>query len=184
MTETVSGFFAGTGRAAKFPVVGATVEGTVSAVHPPEPQTDFETRQPIPGKTQIRIELDTDLRDPDIDGDDGKRTLYVKGWMTGAIGEALRKAGAKEPLPGATLSVTRIDDAPPTRPGLQGPHRFTAVYSPSAGTFTKTTSASSSVNGMAPIPTQPPAGITQKAWDDMNPEAKQAIANTIAAGLT
>jgi hypothetical protein len=188
MTDSIAGFFSGQGKSAKFPTMGTTVEGVITKVHPPEQQTDFDTRLPIPGKYQIRIELDTDLRDPDIDGDDGKRTLYVRGWMQGAIGDALKAAGVAEPEPGAKLAVTWSSSAPPTRPGLQGAHQYTAVYKPS-GTFFQTGQPNGNQQPQqraqpqnAPIPDQPPAGIDPAAWAVMPETARQAIAN-VAAGL-
>lgn len=166
-TNAISGFFAGGGRAAKFPTIGTTITGTITAVHPPEPQRDFETGQDIPGKTQVRIELDTDLRDPDIDNDDGSRTLYVRGWMTGAIGDALRKAAVKEPAAGGRLSITYIKDGPPSRPGLNGPKLYTAEYSPPGTAATQQFFDNGSE--------KPPAGIDPKVWADMPEEAKRAI---------
>ena len=111
--NSVAGFFSsGGGKGAKFPTVGTTVTGTITAVHPPENQTDFETRQPIEGKFQVRIDLATDERDPADQFDDGSRTLYTKGWLIGAIGDAVRKAGAKEPAVGGTLTVSYTGNAP------------------------------------------------------------------------
>ena len=195
---TVGSFFSGGGTSAKFPKMGTTVEGVITKVHPPEQQRDFDTQQPIPGKYQIRIELDTDERNPDIDGDDGKRVLYVKGWMQGAIGDALRKSGVNEPEVGAKLAVTWSSSAPPTRPGLEGAHQFTAVYTPrrlassaaQPGTEERRRQRphqrgrARETNGKqnAPVPDAPPAGIDPAAWKDMPATAKQAIAN-VAAGL-
>lgn len=181
----VSGFFSGGGKAAKFPTPGTTVAGTVTMVHPPEPQTDFETRLPIPGKTQIRIELATDLRDATIDADDGSRTLYIKGWLIGAIGDALRKAGVKEPKVGGTLSVTYTGDGAPARPGLRGPKQYSATYTaPDTGSFFSGANGSAQAvepSTNAPVPTEAPAGIDAKAWETMPADAKQAIANATAA---
>lgn len=181
---SISGFFAGGGKAAKFPSIGDTISGTITAVHPPEPQRDFETGLDVPGKTQIRIELQTELRDPSIEFDDGSRTLYIRGWMVGAIGDALRKAGAKEPKAGGVLSVTYVEDGPPSRPGLRGPKKYAATYTPptsSTGQFFGTTQPAPGPGETqnAPIPDQPPAGIDPKAWAVMPADAKQAIANTL-----
>ena len=186
---TIGGFFSGGGRSAKFPALGSKVEGVITKVHPPEQQTDYESRQPIPGKYQVRIELDTDERDPNVDGDDGSRVLYVKGWMQGAVGDALRQHGITEPQVGGKLAVTWSSVGPPTRPGLQGPHQYTAVYTPpAAGFFAPKTEAAQAApaagNGQpaqAPIPAEPPAGIDPAAWAVMPPESKQAIANVMAA---
>jgi len=180
---TIGGFFGGGGTSAKFPQQGAKVEGTITKVHPPEQQRDFDTQQPIPGKYQVKIELATEERDPNIDGDEGARTLYVKGWMQGAIGDALRKAGAKEPEVGGKLAVTWSSTAPPSRPGLQGAHQYTATYTPpsKAGSFFQEAGTDNGASKDAPIPDSPPPGIDAEAWKLMPPAAKQAIANVAAA---
>ena len=187
--STLSGFFGGGGKAAKFPQVGSSITGTITAVHPPEPQRDFETGQDIPGKTQVRIELQTEQRDPEIEFDDGSRTLYVRGWMKGSIGDALRKAGVNEPKIGGTLTVTYNEDGAPSRPGLRGPKKYVAEYvAPQASTATffsgpqqQAAPAADAASQNAPIPSQPPAGIDPAAWAAMPADAKQAIANTMAA---
>ncbi len=176
--NSLLGFFGGGGKAAKFPEVGTTVAGTITAVHPPEPQRDFETGLEKPGKTQVRIELATELRDPEIEFDDGARTLYVRGWLTGAIGDALRREGVKEPEVGGRLTVARIEDGPVTRPGLKPPYRYTATYAKQTASTGRFFSAQPDV----PIPDTPPTGIDPAAWAAMSAEARQAIANSLAAG--
>lgn len=185
---TVAGFFSGGGKAAKFPTKGTTVAGTITAVHPPEPQRDFETGKDIPGKEQVRIELATDLRDPDVEFDDGARTLYVRGTMKFEIGKALNKAGVNEPKIGGTLSITYTGDGVPSRPGFNGPKQYSATYTPpaaSTGSFFNNGSGDAPAPGAgetanAPIPDAPPPGIDPKAWAAMPADAKQAIANTMS----
>lgn len=184
--SSISSFFSGGGKTAKFPTIGTTVSGTITAVHPPEPQRDFTTQQEIPGKTQVRIELSTDQRDPDIEFDDGSRSLYVKGWLTGAIGDALRKAGATEPQIGGTLTVTYTGDGTPSRPGFNGPKQYSATYAAPAAVSTAQHFAATTPQPAvtetpnAAIPDSPPPGIDPKAWAAMPADAKQAIANTMA----
>lgn len=193
MTEqSIGGFFSGSGRrTVKFPVdqPGTTFEGVITAVHPPEPQTDFTTGAVIDGKYQMRIDLDTEVsRDPQDPDDDGKYTLYVKGWLQGAIGDAMRAVGVTEPKVGATLNVTYTGSGAPSRPGLNGPKKYSAVYTPGTeptGFFAGNGSAPAAAPAgpqNAPIPTEPPAGIDAKAWEGMPVDVKQAIANA-AAGV-
>ena len=185
MAKGIAGFFQGGGKSVKFPNIGDEMEGIVTTVHEPEEQTDFDTGQPIPGKLQIRIELQTDDRDPDVEGDDGKRTLYVKGWMIGAIREALQKCGVDEPEEGGKLWVRYVGDGPSRRPGLQGPKQYEARYT-KPGIFKATAGNGSRAavvkveTADAPIPTEPPAGIDAAAWQSMPAPARQAIANTMA----
>lgn len=130
---TVAGFFSGGSKAVKFEKLGDSVNGVITAIHPPEYQTDMKTKQPIPDgrggfKLQIRIDLQTNLRDPSIDNDDGQRTLYVKGWMRGALGDALRVAGAQQPEIGGVLTVTYNDSEPSSTPGFDPTKKFVAQY--------------------------------------------------------
>lgn len=190
MTESIAGFFSNTGGGQYWPKgssspnptpVGEEIEGIIVAVHPPEPQTDLTTRQPVPGKFQIRIDLK--IADP-TGGDDGLRTLYVKGWMTGAIADALKKTNTAEPQVGAKLAVKLTGHAPPMRPGIEGAKQFSARYTPSGNFFAGGGGNGSAVVKVEPadaaIPADPPAGIDAKAWESMPLPAKQAIANTMA----
>ncbi|MCV7175717.1 hypothetical protein, partial [Mycolicibacterium sphagni] len=157
---SVSSFFSGGGNSVKFPTPGSWVRGTITAVHPPEQQTDFESKLPIPGKFQIRIDLATDQRDPSDQYDDGARTLFVKGWMTGAIGDACKRANVKEPAVGGTLQIVYTGDGTPTRPGLQGPKQFSAEYVPppvTAGFFGGQPGAPAPAAPQGPPPLAPPA---------------------------
>jgi hypothetical protein len=173
MSDNLEGFFAGGGRAAKFPTIGTTITGTIKNVHPPEPQRDIKTGAELTGKTQVRIELVTNDRDPDIDDDDGTRTLYVRGWMKGAIGDALRKAGTRKPNIGDTLSITYTSDGTPPQPGFNGPKLFDATYTPKGAASTE----QFFTNGKTDAP---PPGISPEAWAAM-PAATRA---TVAAAMS
>lgn len=132
--NAVASFFTGGGKGITWPdQPPKTVSGTITMVHPPEPVMDPKTGQPTE-KQQIRIELSTNERNPEIEFDDGSRTLYVKSYMRGAIGDALKKIGEKEPKIGGTLTVTFTHLEPPERPGLSASKHFEAVYQPPAVT--------------------------------------------------
>lgn len=176
---SVSSFFSGGGgNGVSFPTVGSSVTGTISAVHPPEPVTDPVTRQPSVDKTgrvkmQVRIELATDERDPADEFDDGSRTLYVKSWMSNAIGEALRKAGKSEPEIGGKLTVTFTSEEP-TAPGLNPAKKYTAVYVPPAKSGGSAVAAHFGTNGPAR-----PSSISETAWAEMDEPTRRAVAATM-----
>lgn len=138
MTQpTIAGFFSGGGGKSlswKDVPVGTTYSGTILAVHPPEQQTDVVTKMPVfkkdgvTPKMSVRIDLQTNLRDPSDPDDDGRRGLYVQGWMQGAIGDALRKAGANEPEVGGQLAVQLSERTPNDTPGLNPINKFIAQY--------------------------------------------------------
>jgi len=176
-TQDVAGFFGATsGKGISFPNPGDTVTGIITAVHPPEQQTDPATQALAFDKNgrpkmQVRIDLATDLRDPQIDGDDGSRTLYVRGWMKGSVGDALRKAGEKEPKVGGKLTVTFTHQEAPSAPGLSGVKKFDATYEPPA--------SATAQHFAAPAGPKKPAGISDAAWNGMDAATKASVAKSM-----
>ena len=133
MTDTLDSFLGGGGSpSAKFIDVGATVKGTVTAAEVVQ-QTEFGTGTPKTwddGKPMMQavITLSTDLRDDDIEDDDGTRRLFVKGQMQKAVREALKAAGVKSLEIGGTLAVKYTGDGAPSKPGFNGPKLYAAQY--------------------------------------------------------
>lgn len=133
MSSTLGGFFSGGAKGVTWPERPDTpggrtaVSGVIEVVHPPEAVQDPKTGQPT-DRQQVRIVLKTEERDPTDPEDDGRRTLYVKSWMRSAIGDALRKAGVKEPEVGGTLTVRFTHVEAPDRPGLSPSKKFAAQY--------------------------------------------------------
>lgn len=162
---TLGGFFSSGAKGITWPDSPTTaggrtaVSGVIETVHPPEPVTDMLTGLPTE-KMQVRIVLKTDERDPSDPEDDGRRTLYVKSWMRGAVGKALQAVGVKEPEPGGTLTVQFIRLDPPERPGLNPSKIFAATYAKPAvtgGYF------ANGANGAAaqPVPAAAPQVVAQ-----------------------
>lgn len=181
-------FFGGGGKSVswKDKPIGTSVTGTIVAVNPPQQQTDPVDGKPqfkrdgVTPKMSVRIDLATAERDPQDPDDDGSRGLYVQGWMQGAIGDALRKAGRQGPPEvGGTLTVTLSEREPNANPALNAINKFTAVYvSPSAQ------STGEFFNGSAPPATPEPVlnrphGITEAAWAIMPEETKKQLVATL-----
>ncbi|WEV41622.1 hypothetical protein OZX57_06430 [Bifidobacterium sp. ESL0682] len=90
---------------------GSSVTGTLELIETQQ-MRDFNTQQPAfwnDGKPQqeIHMVIQTTLRDDE--DDDGRRSLYVKGWgiQLKAFREAMRNAGIKKaPKPGDTITET------------------------------------------------------------------------------
>jgi hypothetical protein len=99
-------------------------------------------------KKELKIVLQTALRDWDkvakvpLDDDknplaesedDGRRAIYVRGWMTGAIGDAVKKATGKPGAPkvGGRLGV-KLSELVPTDNGNPYP-KYEAVYEAPSG---------------------------------------------------
>lgn len=115
---------------AKFPTIGTLVKGVVEFSEVNQ-QTDikgekkfYDDGNPM---QQIVVTLMTDERDPEIDNDDGRRKLYVKGQMTKAIGDALRQAGARLEV-GGTLAVKFEEEEAPKQKGYSPTKVYRAAY--------------------------------------------------------
>lgn len=138
MTSTAADFLMGSASpSAKFPDVGTTVGGVITRIGDPIQQRDYATGTPKTwddGSPQLHlpIDLQTDLRDPEITDDDGSRTLYIKGQMKKAITDAVRAAGAKMLEVGGTLTVTYSGNGEASKKGFNPPKVYTATYAPPA----------------------------------------------------
>ena len=89
---------------------GDTVTGVIEKIETTQ-VNDFQTKQPAfwndgRPKEQIHVIIQTQLRDPSVDDDDGRRSLWVKGWgiQLKAFRDACRQAGVKIPKPGDTIT--------------------------------------------------------------------------------
>lgn len=174
-------------KSAAFPTIGTEVTGTVATEPKVQQQTDFKTGAP---KTfangdpmqQIVVHLQTDQRDPAVDGDDGIRAIYIKSNMLKAVREAVVQAGAKGLEIGGTLTVTYSGDGPKSGQGT--PKLYTAKYQRPTG---------QAANGLlmggdgasAPTPVQQaaaagyvtaPPGIDPAVWAQLGPEQRQQLA--------
>ena len=81
---------------------------------------------------QVVITLLTEQHEDD--DDDGLRAVYAKGQMLKAIGDAVRKAGAKGIEDGGKLFVRYVGDAEPRQRGFNGAKQYIAKYDPPANT--------------------------------------------------
>lgn len=103
-------------KSAKFEQPGDRVSGIIETVTASQVR-DFQTREPKfwndgSPQLQVLVTVDTGITDPSVEDDDGRRTVYIKGWgvQRRAWLTALRNAGLKK--------------ASEIKPG----DRFTAVF--------------------------------------------------------
>lgn len=89
---------------------GDSVTGVIEKIETTQ-VNDFQTKQPAfwndgRPKEQIHVIIQTQLRDPSVDDDDGRRSLWIKGWgiQIKAFRDACRQAGVKIPKPGDTIT--------------------------------------------------------------------------------
>lgn len=149
---------------------GDTVTGVIEKIETTQ-VNDFQTKQPAfwndgRPKEQIHVIIQTQLRDPSVEEDDGRRSLWVKGWgiQLKAFRDACRQAGVKIPKPGDTITERFVGlgqrgDAP------QPPKVFEFRIEPAS-------SVNSLVNGSQPRqPVQ--QGSQQPPVDPWNPPTQQ-----------
>ena len=137
----------------KFDQIGANVAGEILSIDQQD-QTDFDdpTKKLYDDrgnvKQQLQIILQTPLRNwqgvakipadqetgqpqpPSMD--DGRRAVYVKGWMIGAVGDAVEKATGLRAAPqvGGRLAVRFAKTQPPRSGRGQDMKLYEAVYVP------------------------------------------------------
>lgn len=180
MTQSLQGFFGagGKGKYAKFEKLGDKIKGKILAIHPPEDSTDPKgnVKRDKNGRAmqQVRIDLETDLRNPEIEFDDGVRTVYVQSYMKDAIGKALQVANVKEPAIGADLEIVLSELEP--NPGLNPSKKYTAVYTPASGTSTSSFFSGNIANS-TPTAAVKPENFAQADWDRLPEAARRTIAD-------
>jgi hypothetical protein len=179
---------------AKFPSPGTTVSGVICddpvQTQQTTPSGDLKTWESGDPMMQLVVTIQTAERDPEIDDDDGKRRVFVKGQMRKALGDAVRHSGKKGLDVGGTLTVTYTADGERTNPAFSPPKQYEIVYEPPtsdsaeflgtavAGSGNGAASASTAKDaGVAQSTAAIPAGMTPDVWKTLSPEAQQALQN-------
>lgn len=204
-TPSADDFLMGGGGAptAKFPVPQTSVGGRITERPTVEQQRDISTGDKkfwSDGNPQMQlvVTVQTTERDPQIDEDDGRRRLFVKGQMKNAIADAVRAAGARGLEVGGTLTVTYSHDGVASQRGFNPPKQYVAQYVAAAANALNTpdpgTVPAAPQQQYAPpvqqqytAPPAPPAAIPgltpeQLAAAAANPATAALIAQQQAAG--
>ncbi|MFD7794366.1 hypothetical protein [Streptomyces sp. NPDC059759] len=118
---------------AKFPNPGTSVGGRITEKPTVEQQRDISTSEPkfwSDGNPmmQLVVTVQTEERDPEIEDDDGRRRLFVKGQMKNAVADAVRAVGGRGLEVGGTLTVTYSHDGQAKQRGFNPPKQYTATY--------------------------------------------------------
>lgn len=120
------------GRSASFKDHGDQVWGVVMSAEVRQ-QTDFTSGDLLfwdDGKPRMQLVVTLLTEEREDDDDDGLRRVYIKGQMTKAVQEAVRKAGAKGLREGGRLVVRYVSDIPPAKRGLSPAKKYVAKYEP------------------------------------------------------
>lgn len=96
-----------------------------------------------------------DERDRSVPSDDGKRRLYVRGYMTPAIREALQKVGASGLRVGGELYVAWVDEKPSKTKGFDPARVWAAMYVPPTTPVPDGGAASQPQQGLSGAPANP-----------------------------
>ncbi|HET6856956.1 MAG TPA: hypothetical protein VFH94_07665 [Streptomyces sp.] len=176
---------------AKFPLPGTAVGGRITEKPTVEQQRDISSGDkkfwsdgnPM---MQLVVTVQTDERDPQLEEDDGRRRLFVKGQMKNAIADAVRGSGARGLEVGGALVVTYSHDGTASQRGFNPPKQYTAQYTPAA-TNALHTPDPGTVQQAAPAPQQYAPPVAQPAAavvPGLTPEQlAAAMANPATAAL-
>ena len=112
----------------KFEEVGAEIKGTIVS-HDTMQMTEFGTTTPAfwpdgKPKLQVVFVLQTESRDPAIEGDDGQRRVFANGRMLRAVLEARDEAGARTIDPGDNLAIRFTGYGTASTKGFQPPKLY------------------------------------------------------------
>lgn len=158
---------------AKFTNIGDTIEGEILSISEPMQAREYQTGEPSFWKTgrpkmQVAIKLATTQRDPEIEGDDGTRNLWVLDdfglndySMLDAVRRAVEAAGASDLEVGGRLAVQFYGTDPASK-NPQNPRKlYTGRYTPApagGGMFGQQTGQQTP----PPPPAQQPAAAPQQ----------------------
>lgn len=176
---------------AKFEHPGASITGTIADLAVRQ-QTDVRDRTPLTWpngdpKMQLVVTLNTSLRDPSIEDDDGQRRVYIKGKrLTDATRDAVKAVGAKGLEIGGTLTVTYIKDGAPAGVGISPPKEYKVVYerpNASAAFLGTDTAAPSPAPQPAPAAAEAPnEAALQAALANLDPKVLALLAQAGKTG--
>lgn len=117
------------GKSATFKVHGDAVDGYVTHAERRQ-QTDFKTKALKfydDGNPMWQLVVTLQTEDREDDEDDGLRKVYIRGQLTKAVQDAVRKAGEKGLREGGRLYVRYTGDAEPVG-NLDGAKQYFAKY--------------------------------------------------------
>lgn len=171
---------------AKFPTPGTAVGGRITEKPTVEQQRDISTGDkkfwsdgnPM---MQLVVTVQTEERDPQIEEDDGRRRLFIKGQMKNAVADAVRAAGGRGLEVGGILTVTYSHDGTASQRGFNPPKQYAATYALAATVALNTPDPAA---GQPPMQQQAAPSAAVPQIPGLTPEQIQAaMANPATAAL-
>src|SRR5215467_15542745 len=143
MSDVNDFLFGGTGKAAKLEEMGDSVSGVITHCEVSQ-QTSMDTNEPLTwadGSPRKQLVITLQTADHADNDDDGLRRIYAKGGryevasgsgssMKDAIGDAVKRAGARTVEEGGTLTVAFTGMGKKTNRGYNAPKLYKAKYEP------------------------------------------------------
>ncbi|MFB9777303.1 hypothetical protein [Brevibacterium otitidis] len=181
---------------AKWPTIGTTYAGEITANPEVRQRRDIGTGEPLTWKDgnpqqEIIVTIKTEQRDPEKADDDGTRKVVIKAWgpQMNELKRAVQAAGATDLQVGGRFSMTYKADGQASNPGFNAPKLFEMRYeapSATAGMFAGSQAAPQpasqwgqqpqAAQPQAPAPAQQqPAGDQASGPDSNVNKARQLI---------
>ena len=131
--DDINDFLSGGVPGASFENVGDSWTGTVVDFQKVQ-QTDYDTGVPVTWddgtpKMMLHVDIQTEVRDPEIVGDDGVRRLYVRGNMLTKFKSGLRAAKMRMDR-GVQVTVTFSGNGEPPKKGMNPPKLYEVTFQP------------------------------------------------------
>jgi len=164
---------------AKFAIKGAQLRGSVTALPSTRPITVMGTQEvkrfsngdPM---MQVVVQVQTEERDPTIEGDDGVRATYIRYQNIARLREAIRRAGAKGLEVGGYLTQTYVSDTMPTGGVPYGIKLHDFTYSP-PNVLDQAETHNAAAQGYN-VPVAQAAPASANPLDALNDEQRKALA--------
>lgn len=159
-------------KGAKFEQPGTSISGIIENVTANQIR-DFQSRQPKffddgQPQMQVLVTINTGVTDPMVEDDDGRRTVYIKGfglqrraWLQALHNAGLRKAAEVRPGDRFTATFTGFGEA---KPGMNAPKLFEYVIEHQSP-------ADLAMNQpQQPVMQQPQQGYAQRQYTPQQPQ--------------
>lgn len=175
MTElsTLDSILAGSGATAKFENPGDTYFGEIDSIQIRQ-VNDYDTGKPAfwdDGRPQEQIVVTINTTEQDSPDDDGKRTIYIKGWgdQLKAFRQAAKNLG-RNPREGDMFTATYTGDGEKKNPRFNAPKLYKYEFTAGTAGLSNLTDQPATQQSTAHAP-----GATPTADGDAAAKARQLL---------